>query len=113
MEAKNGGWLWMRRRTRSSSYYEPALRDSEKDTMASGDKVRHHVLTMIQGKIEEKNIAHGFAQMFPRRRLYHITIMNTGHKSANTHTSLIERSGDVLIGKTHTRYQRDDALVSQ
>lgn len=94
MEAKNGGWLWMRRRTRSSSYYEPALRDSEKDTMASGDKVRHHVLTMIQGKIEEKNIAHGFAQMFPRRRLYHITIMN-------------------MIGKTHTRYQRDDALVSQ
>jgi hypothetical protein len=33
---------------------------------------------MIQGRIEEKNIAHGFEQMFPRRRLYRIMIMNTG-----------------------------------
>ena len=39
---------------------------------------------MIQGRIEEKKIAQGFEQMFPRRRLYRITIMNTGMEVIST-----------------------------
>jgi hypothetical protein len=41
-------------------------------------------MTMIQGSIEDQNIAQGFEQMFPRRKLYRTTIINTGMEVINT-----------------------------
>jgi hypothetical protein len=51
---------------------------------------------MIQGRIEDQNIAHLFEQTFPRSRLYRITIIKTGIEVINTASSRYEQLGESI-----------------